>query len=164
MEPRWLSPEEQRAWRAYRDLSLVLEDVLDQQLRHKADLSHLYYSVMVFLSEAPERRLRMTDLAEQLKIARTRLSYTVSRMAERGWVRREDAPGDGRAQLALLTAEGLTALEQAAPSHVATVRAAVFDRLTPEQARAFGEACELILNGLTGPDRPAFPADLPWRR
>lgn len=93
---------------------------------------------MVFLSEAPERRLRMTDLAGQLKIARTRLSCTVSRMEERGWVRREDAQGDGRAQLAVLTDEGLTALEQAAPGHVATVRAAVFDRLTP--------------------------TDLPWRR
>lgn len=97
---------------------------------------------MVFLSEAPERRLRMTDLAEQLKIARTWLSYNVSRMEERGWVRREDAPGDGRAQLAVLTDEGLAALEQAAPGHAAIVRAAVLDRLTPEQARAFGEVCE----------------------
>ncbi|MER7479094.1 MarR family transcriptional regulator [Streptomyces sp. NPDC126510] len=164
MEPRWLTPDEQRTWRAYRDLSLVLEDALDQQLRHEADLSHLNYSVLVFLSEAPEQRLRMTDLAEQLKIARTRLSYTVSRMQERGWVRRVDAPGDGRVQLAVLTDEGLSALERAAPGHVATVRAAVFDRLTPEQASAFGEACEILLAGLTGPGRPASSSGLPWRR
>lgn len=164
MEPRWLTSEELRIWRAYRDLGLVLEDALDQQLRREAGLSHLYYSVMVFLSEAPERRLRMTDLAERLRIARTRLSYAVSRLEERGWVRREGAPDDGRSQLTVLTNEGLAALEQAAPSHVATVRAAVFDRLTPEQARALGEACEIILAGLTGPGRPALSADLPWRR
>jgi DNA-binding MarR family transcriptional regulator len=164
MEPRWLTPEEQRAWRAYRDLSLMLEDTLDQQLRHEADCSHLHYSVMVFLSEAPERRLRMTDLAEHLKIARTRLSYTIGRMEERGWVRREAAPRDGRTQLAVLTPEGLKTLEQAAPGHVATVRAAVFDRLTPEQVNTLGDVCEIILDGLTDSDRGATPANLPWRR
>ncbi|MFE1886847.1 MarR family winged helix-turn-helix transcriptional regulator [Streptomyces diastatochromogenes] len=164
MQPRWLSAQELRAWRAYRGLSLVLEDTLDQQLRHESGLSHLNYSVLVFLAEAPERRLRMTDLAEQLKIARTRLSYTIGRMEEDGWVRREDSPGDKRGQLAVLTDAGMAALEDAAPGHVAVVRAAVFDRLTPEQAQAFGEACEIILAGLTGPERPALPADLPWRR
>ncbi|MEV7392923.1 MarR family transcriptional regulator [Streptomyces sp. NPDC091215] len=164
METPWLSADELRSWRAFSDLMLVMEDALDQQLRHDSGLSHLHYSVLVFLSEAPEHRLRMTDLAENLKIARTRLSYTVARMEEAGWVRREDSPGDKRAQLAVLTDEGRATLEGAAPGHVALVRSAVFDRLTPAQARAFGAACEIVLSGLTGPERPALPLDLPWRR
>ncbi|WP_329257461.1 MarR family winged helix-turn-helix transcriptional regulator [Streptomyces pseudovenezuelae] len=164
MQRPWLTPQELRAWRAYRDLTLVLDDALDQQLRRESGLSHLSYSVLVFLSEAPERRLRMTDLAAELKIARTRLSYTVSRMEEAGWVRREDSAGDKRAQMAVLTDVGLAVLEDAAPGHAAMVRAAVFDRLTPEQVHAFGEACEIILAGLTGPDRPTLPTELPWRR
>jgi DNA-binding MarR family transcriptional regulator len=162
MEPRWLTAEEQRTWRAYQDLSLLLEDTLDQQLRHDAGLSHLHYSVLVFLFEAPERRLRMTDLAEQLKVARSRLTYVISRMTDEGWVRREGSPSDKRGQLAVLTDAGMTALENAAPGHVATVRAAVFDRLTPEQIQAFGEACETVLAGLTAPDGPI--TNPPWRR
>jgi DNA-binding MarR family transcriptional regulator len=149
---------------ALQDLSLLLEDTLDQQLRHDAGLSHLHYSVMVFLSEAPRQRLTMTELAEHLKVARSRLSYTISRMEDEGWVRREGSPGDKRSQLAVLTDEGAAALERAAPGHVAIVRAAVFDRLRPEQVQAFGEVCKTILAGLTGPDRPAVSADLPWRR
>ena len=141
MQPRWLSAQELRIWRSFSDLSLVMEDALDQQLRHDSGMSHLNYSMLVILSEQPEKRLRMTDLAEKLRIARTRLSYTVARMEE-----------------------GMTALEEAAPGHVALVRATVFDRLTPEQARAFGEACAIVLAGMTGPERPALPVDLPWRR
>ncbi|MEX3100728.1 MULTISPECIES: MarR family winged helix-turn-helix transcriptional regulator [unclassified Streptomyces] len=164
MQPRWLSAQELRIWRSFSDLSLVMEDALDQQLRHDSGMSHLNYSMLVILSEQPERRLRMTDLAEKLRIARTRLSYTVARMEEEGWVRREDSPGDKRAQLAVLTEAGMAALAEAAPGHVALVRATVFDRLTPEQARAFGEACAIVLAGMTGPERPALPVDLPWRR
>ena len=164
MATRWLTEEQLRAWRAYRDLSLLLEDTLDQQLRHDAGLSHLHYSVMVFLSEASERRLRMTELAEQLKVARSRLSYVISRMENDGWVRREDSPGDKRGQFAVLTDSGYAALEAAAPGHVAIVRAAVFGRLTPEQIHLFGEVCQNILDGLTGPDRPASSTALPWRR
>lgn len=164
MEPRWLTAEEQHVWRAYRDLSLLLEDTLDQQLRHDAGLSHLHYSVLVFLSEAPERRLRMTDLAEHLKVARSRLTYVISRMVDEGWVCREGSPGDKRGQLAVLTDAGMAVLGRAAPGHVATVRAAVFDRLSPEQVHAFGEVCRTVLVGLTGPDRPIASTDLPWRR
>ena len=88
METRWLDDGEHRAWRAYRALTLLMEDTLDRQLRRDAGISHLYYSVLVFLTEAPGGRLRMTDLAEALKIARSRLTYTISRMADDGLVRR----------------------------------------------------------------------------
>ncbi|WP_207312167.1 MarR family winged helix-turn-helix transcriptional regulator [Lentzea alba] len=122
METRWLDDGEHRAWRAYRALTLLMEDTLDQQLRRDAGISHMYYSVLVFLTEAPGGRLRMTDLAEALKIARSRLTYTISRMADDGLVRREGDPSDRRGQFAVVTAVGRSTLERAAPGHVATVR------------------------------------------
>ena len=163
METRWLDDGEHRAWRAYRALTLLMEDTLDQQLRRDAGISHLYYSVLVFLTEAPGGRLRMTDLAEALKIARSRLTYTISRMADDGLVRREGDPSDRRGQFAVVTAVGRSTLERAAPGHVATVRGVVFDRLDPDQIRVLGDVCEIVLNGLSGPDRPSS-ANLPWRR
>lgn len=163
MDPAWLTAEEQRVWRAYCHVSVLLEDTLDQQLRETAGVTHLYYSVMVYLSEAPERRMRMTDLAERLKIARSRLTYAIGRLEREGWVRRENCAHDKRGQLAILTDDGMRAFERAVPGHVATVRATVFDTLTPEQVRHLGEACESILAALTGPGRP-ITADLPWRR
>ncbi|MEW2274688.1 MarR family winged helix-turn-helix transcriptional regulator [Streptomyces griseofuscus] len=164
MEPRWLASEQEHAWRAYCALTLLLEDTIDQQLRRDTGMTHLHYRVLVFLSDRPDQRLRMTDLAECLKIARTRLSYTIQRMEDAGWVRREDCPDDKRSQLAVLTDEGMQALKGAAPGHVSLVRTAVFDRLTHEQSRAFGEACQIILTGLIDPDGAAPDTNLPWRR
>lgn len=163
METRWLDEEEQRAWRAYQALTLLMEDTLDQQLRRDAGISHVYYYVLVFLTEAPDGRLRMTDLAQALKVARSRLTYTISRMADDGLVRREGDPSDRRGQLAVITEAGRSTLARAAPGHVATVRGAVFDRLNPDQVRVLGDVCEIVLNGLSGPDRPSS-GNLPWRR
>ncbi|MDN0199829.1 MarR family transcriptional regulator [Streptomyces sp. S.PNR 29] len=162
-ETRWLNAEEQHAWRAYCNASALLEDTIDQQLRSTMGVPQLYYAVMVRLSEAPGRRLRMTDIAEQLKISRSRLTHMVRRLEEEGWVRREDCPTDKRSQFAVLTNEGVAALERTAPGHVSTVRAAVFDHLTAEQTRCFAEICETILNALTDPHGPATTG-LPWRR
>ncbi|MGI5286491.1 MarR family winged helix-turn-helix transcriptional regulator [Nonomuraea polychroma] len=134
-----------------------------EQLRSAAGITHLYYAVMIHLSEAPGRRLRMTDLAERLKISRSRLTYVITQLEKESWVRREECLTDKRSQLAVLTDEGMTALERIAPGHVATVRAAVFDRLTPEQTRYFGEICETILAALTDSHGPAT-AEPPWRR
>ncbi|MGP3916568.1 MarR family winged helix-turn-helix transcriptional regulator [Nonomuraea sp. 10N515B] len=161
---RWLNAEQQRAWRAYCNASALLEDTLDQQLRSTAGITHLYYAVMVHLSEAPGRHLRMTDLAERLKISRSRLTYVITQLEQESWVRREECASDKRSQLAVLTDEGVTALERIAPGHVATVRAAVFDRLTPEQTRNFGEICETILAALTDSHGPASITEPPWRR
>jgi|SRR5437763_6061363 len=165
MEPRWLDAAEQRAWRAYFQMAMLLEDTLDQQLQESANLPHLYYAIMVVLSEAPDRRMRMTDLAASLKITRSRLNYAVTRLDRDDWVRREQSGADRRGQFAVLTAEGMAALERAVPGHVATVRAMVFDRLSPEQVRHFGDVCEIILSTLTSDDRTqVVRTDLPWRR
>jgi DNA-binding MarR family transcriptional regulator len=162
-EPRWLSEEEQRAWRAYIASTQLVSDALDRQLQRDAGMPHAYYQVLMALSEAPGRRMRMTELAERLKITRSRLSHAISRLEGNKWVGREDCPSDRRGQLAVLTGEGFSALAAAAPGHVEQVRAAIFDRLTPEQVESLGEICRVIADGLQ-PTAGSPAADLPWLR
>ena len=165
MTTRWLTPEEQRAWRAYMAASRLLEDAIDRHLQQEGGMPHLFYSVLANLSEAPGRRLRMTDLAETLKITRSRLTYVVTRLERDGLVRREDCAWDRRSSLAVLTDEGTAVLERTAPGHVETVRATLFDRLTPEQVGQLEEICTGIARGLQGEDdERATTEDVPWRR
>ncbi|MBE7196178.1 MAG: MarR family transcriptional regulator, partial [Gordonia polyisoprenivorans] len=130
---RWLTPEQQRAWRAYIESSKVLLDALDRQLQREADMPHAYFEVLVRLSEAPGRALRMSELADITLSSRSRLSHAVARLEERGWVVREDCPTDRRGQIAVLTDAGYDVLVGAAPSHVETVRDYVIDGLSAEQ-------------------------------
>ncbi|MER5434002.1 MarR family transcriptional regulator [Streptomyces sp. NPDC002588] len=164
MTTRWLTPEEQRAWRAYVAGYLLLEDAIDRQLQQEAGMPHLYYSILANLSEAAEQRLRMTDLAEQLKITRSRLTYAVTRLEKDGLLRREECRWDKRGSIAVLTEEGMGALEGLAPGHVETVRAALFDRLTPEQVGQLEEIFTQVVLGFTGDGEEASPEGLPWRR
>jgi DNA-binding MarR family transcriptional regulator len=164
MTTRWLSPEEQRAWRAYLAASRLLEDAIDRQLQQEGGMPLLFYSVLANLSDAPGRRLRMTDLAETLKITRSRLTYAVTRLERDGLVRRENCPSDKRSLLAVLTDRGMAVLERTAPRHVETVRSTVFDRLTPEQVRQLEEICTGIARGLQGEDDESAADDVPWRR
>ncbi|MFF4078834.1 MarR family winged helix-turn-helix transcriptional regulator [Streptomyces sp. NPDC001777] len=160
-EPRWLSDEEQRVWRAYLHATTLLEDHLDRQLQRDAGMPHIYYGLLVQLSQAPRHRLRMTELARNAKITRSRLSHAVARLEKSGWVRREDCPSDKRGQNAVLTDEGYEMLRRSAPGHVSAVRQAMFDRLTPEQVRSLGEIMQVVASGLQ-PEGPN--ADLPWLR
>ncbi|MFD7440942.1 MarR family winged helix-turn-helix transcriptional regulator [Streptomyces sp. NPDC059909] len=160
-DPRWLSDEEQRLWRSYRHATTLLEDSLDRQLQRDAGMPHIYYGLLVQLAEAPRRRLRMTELAKDAKITRSRLSHAIARLEKNGWVRREECPSDKRGQNAYLTDEGFEVLKKAAPGHVAAVRLAIFDRLTPEQVRQLGEITRIMTEGLE-PD--CAGADLPWLR
>ncbi|WP_369390290.1 MarR family winged helix-turn-helix transcriptional regulator [Streptomyces sp. CG1] len=165
MTTRWLSPEEQRAWRAYMAATHLLEDAMDRQLQQDAGMPHLFYSVLANLSEAPDRRLRMTDLAEKLKITRSRLTYAVTRLERDGLVRRENCRWDKRSSIAVLTDEGMAVLERTAPGHVAVVRATLFDRLTPEQVGQLEEIFTGVARGLQGEgDSEAGADDVPWRR
>ena len=147
-EPRWLDADEQKAWRAWLYSSLLLQDRLDRELTHETGISHAYYEILVQLSEAPCRALRMSQLAERSLSSRSRLSHAVSRLEERGWVRRQVCEEDGRGQLAVLTDEGFAALEAAAPIHVESVRQHLFDQLTPEQVAAMREIGETLLRHL----------------
>ncbi|GHH83235.1 MarR family winged helix-turn-helix transcriptional regulator [Streptomyces capitiformicae] len=166
MTTRWLTPDEQRAWRAYVAASSLLEDALDRQLQQEAGMPHLYYSMLAALSEAPDRRMRMTDLAERLKITRSRLTYVATRLEKDGVLRRENCQWDKRGSIAVLTDEGMALLERTAPGHVETVRKAVFDHLTPEQIGQLEEISMGIAAAIQGEggSRPAAPDDLPWRR
>ncbi|MEU6932409.1 MarR family transcriptional regulator [Streptomyces sp. NPDC046385] len=160
-EPRWLSAEEQRVWRAYLHATTLLEDHLDRQLQRDAGMPHTYYGLLVQLSQAPRRRMRMTELAKDVKITRSRLSHAIARLEKNGWVTREECPSDKRGQFAALTDEGYEVLRRTAPGHVTAVRQALFDRLTPEQVEQLGAIMRTMAEGL----EPADPnADLPWLR
>ncbi|MFE1323713.1 MarR family winged helix-turn-helix transcriptional regulator [Streptomyces sp. NPDC058741] len=164
MTTRWLTPEEQRAWRAFIAASLLLEDALDRQLQQDAGMPHLYYSILSVLSESGERRLRMTDLAEQLKITRSRLTYAVTRLERDGMLRREPCPHDKRGSVAALTDEGFALLERAAPGHVETVRNSLFDRLSEEQVGQLEQISAAIAHGLQEDGARPAPDGVPWRR
>ncbi|MFD3511880.1 MarR family winged helix-turn-helix transcriptional regulator [Streptomyces sp. NPDC058657] len=161
VQPRWLTDEEQRVWRAYIHATTLLDDTLDRQLQRDAGMPHMYYGLLVQLAQAPARRLRMTELAKNAKITRSRLSHAIARLEKNGWVRRQDCPSDKRGQNAILTDEGYEVLRTAAPDHVELVRRAMFDRLTEEQVRQLGEIMRTIAEGL---EPTGTGADLPWLR
>ena len=147
-ETRWLDAEEQSAWRTYLTATRGLGDILDRELQRDSGIPHTYYEILVRLSEAPDRALRMSSLAESSNSSRSRLSHAVARLEEAGWVERRDCPTDRRGQVAALTDKGFAALEEAAPGHVRGVREHLFDRLTREQVRQLREICEAIAGPL----------------
>jgi len=149
---QWLDDEQQRTWRAWLAVAELVPRVLDTQLQRDAGLSHAAYVVLAMLSEAPERSRRMSDLARRANQSQSRLSHTVARLEERGWVRRERSLDDGRGNLAVLTDAGWDVVRTVAPGHVDAVRGAMFAPLTPQQTRALGDAMEAILEQLD-PDR-----------
>jgi len=151
---KWLTTEEQATWRAYLLASRLLEEDLDRQLQRDSGLAHTHYGILVALSEAPGRTLRMSDLANLQRFSQSRLTHAVARLEADGLVERRPCPSDRRGQLCSLTPAGMDALRAAAPGHVAQVRAKVFDRLSPEQVAALRDACETVLEGL---DRPPCP-------
>ena len=112
-------------------------------------MPHAYYEILVRLSEAPRRTLRMSDLAAATTSSRSRLSHAVARLEESGWVRRSTCPTDRRGQLAVLTDQGAAALAAAAPGHVEGVRRHLFDVLTPAQVRELAAISERLLTRLS---------------
>ena len=147
-EPRWLDAEEQRAWRAWLYSTQLLNDRLDRELTRATGIPHAYYEILVQLSETPGRQMRMSELADRCLSSRSRLSHAVSRLEERGWVRRQECAEDGRGLLAVLTDEGFAALEAAAPVHVESVRTHLFDQLSPAQVAAMRDIGETLLRHL----------------
>ncbi len=147
VQPRWLDEQEQLAWRSYLAASRAIEEAIQGQLQRDANIPHIYYEILVRLSEAPDRMLRMSDLAERSLSSRSRLSHAVSRLEERGWITRRACPDDGRGMLASLTEQGMAAVVKIAPGHVNAVREQIFDRLTSEQVKALQEIGEAIAGG-----------------
>jgi len=147
---RWLDAEEQRTWRSFLTATQLLHAQLDRELQRDSGMPHAYYEILVRLSEAPARTLRMSDLADASASSRSRLSHAVARLEEAGWVRRESCPTDRRGSFARLTDEGFAALDAAAPAHVESVRLHLVDRLTAEQMRQLREISDAVLTALRG--------------
>jgi DNA-binding MarR family transcriptional regulator len=151
---RWLSPAEQQAWRTFLTACQTLFAAVDGQLQHDAGIPHGYYEILVRLSEAPRRALRMSQLAEASTSSKSRLSHAVARLEERGWVSRTSCPTDRRGQIAELTDEGFAALAAAAPGHVEQVRRSLIDLLSPEQV----EQLRVISAAIAAAGEPACTA------
>jgi len=144
-ETRWLSADEQHAWRAFLTACQTLFGAIDAQLQNVSGLPHGYYEILVRLSEAPGRALRMSQLAEASTSSKSRLSHAVARLEDRGWVRRTSCPTDRRGQIAKLTDEGFAALQAAAPGHVEQVRRSLIDALSAEQVEQLSKISASII-------------------
>jgi DNA-binding MarR family transcriptional regulator len=140
----WLSDDEQRAWRAYRRMVLLVDAGVARELARDTGLSMPDYHVLSALSEARDRRRRLTELAARMQWSPSRLSHHVSRMQQRGLVCRADCDEDARGAFVVLTDAGLAAIEAGAPDHVASVRRHLIDVLSGEQLAALSEIGEAV--------------------
>ncbi|MFJ3173678.1 MarR family winged helix-turn-helix transcriptional regulator [Streptomyces roseus] len=138
-ETRWLDEREMRAWSGFLAASALVNRRLDQQLKDDSGLSHPQYEILVRLSAAPDGELRMTELANGLINSKSGLTYQVTQLEKAGLVRRRSCPSDVRGVFAVLTDAGRDRLERAAPGHVAMVREALIDVLTPAQLEALAD-------------------------
>jgi DNA-binding MarR family transcriptional regulator len=140
---RWLTADEQRAWLAWLGASELLMASLDAQLQRDAGFPHAYYAILAQLSAAPGRTLRMSDLAGVVNASPSRLSHSVGKLEERGWVARRPCPTDRRS-----TVRVASVLREHAPGHVAAVRKGLFDVLTAEQVSQLEQICSAVRTGL----------------
>ena len=144
----WLNEEQRIAWLRFGAVLELLPAALDAQLTRDEDLTHFEYFTLAMLSEAEERTLRMTALAERTNASLPRLSRVISRLENAGFVERRPCPQDRRATNVVMTAVGWDKIVQAAPGHVAAVRAYVIDVLNPAQLRQLSDICYQILTKL----------------
>jgi DNA-binding MarR family transcriptional regulator len=144
-EPRWLSDEQQQAWRRFVQVLIKMPAALEAQLQRDAGLTHMGYLVLATLSERDDRRLAMSRLAKLASASLSRLSHVVARLEAQGWVRRERDSEDGRVQIAVLTDAGYAKLVASAPGHAEAVQQLLFDRLTPAQVRQLARLADALL-------------------
>jgi DNA-binding MarR family transcriptional regulator len=147
-EPRWLDADQQHSWRALMMGMTLLLDRLDEDLEREFGISLTEYEVLVRLSERPERRMRMAQLADAMAHSRSRVTHTVARMEKAGYIARNASPEDGRGVVAELTATGLELLQQAAPRHVEGVRRNLVDLVPAEDFAALGRVFDGVADHL----------------
>ncbi|MFG3706089.1 MarR family winged helix-turn-helix transcriptional regulator [Micromonospora sp. NPDC047670] len=133
MDTPWLSEDEERAWRAFRRLLIALPARLSRDLARDSGLSPADYEVLSTLSEKPNRRWALKDLAAKMEWSRSRLSHHAARMQARGLVDKEPDPQDARGCILHLTDDGFSVLAEAAPHHVVSVRRRFLDHLSPDE-------------------------------
>jgi DNA-binding MarR family transcriptional regulator len=141
----WLSDQQQATWRHFVALLIRFPAALDAELQKDAGITQFDYIVLSSLSEAPNRTLRMSELAATSSSSLSRLSHVVSRLEAKGWVRRAQCPGDGRFINAVLTEEGWQKVVATAPGHVAAVRELLINTLTEEEFAQLGAISEKVL-------------------
>ena len=146
---RWLDDDEQQAWRSYVRATRLLDGAIQRDLACHG-FSHDEYEILVTLSEQPCHAARMSDLAQSVVNSRSRLTHTVGRLENRGYVRREASPDDRRGVVCVMTDEGYAALEMAAKSHVSGVRSNLLDQMSREEFLALGSALEGVRRHLEG--------------
>jgi DNA-binding MarR family transcriptional regulator len=151
-EPRWLDAEERRAWLALGSVLMRVLPALDAQLQRDAGISHFEYTTMAFLSEHPERTMRISDLAARSEGSLARVSQVIGRLEKRGWLRRTPDPADGRYTLAILTDAGLSKVVESAPGHVEEVRRLVLDPLTKTQVSQLTTISRRIMHAVDPDD------------
>ena len=145
---QWLSAREQELWRGWIATSMLLPERLNRDLQEQHGLTGTDYQILVELSEAPARRMRMSTLANHTLLSRSRLSHQIDRMTRAGLVLREVCDDDGRGMFAVLTDLGWDTIVAAAPDHVASVRRHLLDQFTTEEFEAFGTACVKVAEAL----------------
>ena len=145
--PRWLNPAEMKAWRRYIIASRRLLEALDNDLEDH-DLSMADYEILAQLSDAPERKMRMSELAEIALLSRSRLSHRMKVMEKAGWVKREACPSDKRGYFAVMTAKGWKAIVAAAPDHVESVRTRFVDHLSKTDQESLAQIFSRIEDSL----------------
>ena len=141
----WLTADEERAWRAVAGVMHKLRWALECQLERDSDLSFIEYHALARLSEEPDHRLRMSDLAAVTNASLSRLSHLIKRLESWGFVRRETDPTDGRFTIAILTDAGYAKLVASAPAHVACVRQLVIDEFSASELAQLRAACDRIV-------------------
>jgi DNA-binding MarR family transcriptional regulator len=156
---RWLTAKEERVWRRWLTLNARLSATLHKELQDNAGLSMSDFEVLVHLTDSPQGRMRITDLARLLQWERSRVSHHVTRMESRRLVQRVECAEDGRGAFVVITPQGRAAIEQAAPGHVNTVRRLVFDVLSPEEVDALATIIEKTLAQLDNEAEGRPPLD-----
>jgi DNA-binding MarR family transcriptional regulator len=146
---RWLNPREMKAWRSYIIASRRMLEALDGDLAG-FELTMADYEVLAQLSDAPGRKLRMSELAEIAMVSKSRLSHRMKVMEAAGWVKREECPEDRRGYFAVMTDKGFKAIEKAAPTHVGSVRNRFLDHLTVKDQEDLAKIFDRVQSQLRG--------------
>jgi DNA-binding MarR family transcriptional regulator len=142
---QWLTAQEQHLWRGWLKLNAEFASTLQRELQQDAGLSMQDYEVLVHLTDNPDGRVRVTELAGLLQWERSRVSHHIKRMEHRRLVKRAECSEDGRGAFVVLTPQGRAAIEEAAPSHVMTVRRLMFDALSEEDKAALAAVIDKLL-------------------
>jgi DNA-binding MarR family transcriptional regulator len=149
-ETPWLTPEQQRIWRSFLSGSIVLSERLDRDLRTAHGLSSPEYEILVRLSEAPSRSIRMAELADAVSHSRSRVTHTIARLEREGIVQRGQCSEDGRGVSAVLTDHGFSVLEEAAHTHVRGVHSYFVENASPEEFEVIGQVMARVSEHLNG--------------